>query len=274
MLFERLRFPKEYVRNAAEPPCALDTILALDANLLPFERTDRHAFPIGCRMQFTGWALLPVLGGYRVPEAVLLRIGDTGKYLQATTIFARDDVARNMGDDRLANAGFQGTQTIDDDVPLGRHDLFLAAVGADRSFVEAGLGRSIEIVESKFAFPDLPKSARVTIGPPALTAMHARAGFDGSTRFERGTILVVRGEAAEPETSMPASRVFAVVDDTRYYGGIAGLPNERGERTNYSVRIPTRHMATGAHRLRIAAVSSDGTSYSLGAPMRFVLRSS
>ena len=272
MIFERLRFPKDYVRKPAEPPCALDQLIALDANLLPIEQTNRDTFPIGCMLRFIGWAVLPVLGGYRQPDAVLLRIGEKDVYLHATAAVTRDDVARDIGDDRITSAGFMGTRAIDDGISLGKHRLSLAVVGEDRSYVEVALARTIEIVESKHLFPKIPETERTTVGLPVLESMHARVGYDGNTRFLRGSILVARGESTERELQLPASRVFAIVDDERYFAGISGLPNARGERSGYSIRIPTRYMNSGAHTLQIAAISNDGTSFTLGERTRFVLR--
>ncbi len=271
MAFERLLFPRGYARHAGTAPCALDSIAALDATLLPAHAASAGAFPIGCTVRFDGWAVVPVLGGYSNARAVLLHVGDTKTYLPATVGIARDDVARNLADITLNGAGFRGIRPLDASVPLGRHRLSLAVVSETGQYFESQLDREIDVVASAQLFPNLPVSDRTAVAGPEIEAMHG-AGTSAKAHFERGSILVARGEAVDRDAAHGASRVFAIVDGTEYFGGIAGLTNERGERNAYCVRVPTRHLRPGAHVLRIAAVANDGTSYSLGETYDFVLR--
>ncbi len=270
MSAQATRFFKDFALLPGSAPGALDTLTPLDARLVPLEGHE-GVCPLGSYVRFTGWAAVAAFDGYALPASVFLSIGGRS-HLRAWLGIAREDVSRDLRDARIAMCGFSGTRIVEG-IAAGRYALTLLVVPqGGTSYYETQLGRSLEIVESRVLFPPVPHDDRIAIATPALEAMHGDGSGNASNRFRQGDILVVRGEAFERDSCATPSRIFAIVDDDRYCEAIAGLANDRGERSAFSVRIATERMRAGRHTVRIAAVASDGASYTLGEPVPFVLR--
>lgn len=264
-----MRVSKDSALLPGSAPCALDSLVPLDARLVPIEGIG-GACPLGAYVRFTGWAAVPVYDGYALPASVFLSVGGL-VHLRAWLGVARDDVSRDLHDARIATCGFSGTRLVEG-IAAGRYPLALLVVPqGGTSYYEMPLPASLDVVPSQTLFPHVPRDGRIAIAAPTLEAMHARTSSNAPNRFRVGEILVVRGEAMERDSCAPPSRVFAIVDDERYYEAIAGLANDRGERCGFSVRIATRRMSAGRHTLRIAAIASDGASATLGDPVTFAL---
>ena len=268
---DRMDFPQGYVLRPDRGPCTLDSLVALDANLRPLDGLAPDVFPIGCTTHFVGWAVASTIGGYTLPTMVRLAVDGTHVSVRATLGLAREDVANDLGDRRLRGAGFRGTGTIPHGATPGRYSLSLVVFNADRTYLRNPLPKIIEIADSRLLFPSVPESNRTEIGLATVEAMHGGTRREGA-RFTHGEILVARGEAADRASERPASRVFAIVDGASYHPGIAGLASERGNRNGFTVRIPTDYLEFGKHTLRLAAIATDGTSYTCVEETSFTLR--
>ena len=269
---ERAGFPNGFLRRG-EPVCGhFDEVRFLDTLVRDADGERKRRIPRGCSLFVRGWAYNP--SPPRPATAVLAWI-DESFAIDVAYGRSRPDIALNFGVPELGTCGFQAMYPLGD-LALGAHGVTLATLDGDGGYYVLPQAERFEIVPSRELFPGVARSeeGRMNVSVDGFSAMRSGAIPSGGTLLvERGDIVYVRGWAIDTAGATGPHGVFAIVDDDEYVMGVHGLPREDVARTvrlpgvvrcGFTLRIPTRGLRSGPHRLQIAALAPDET-YGLAA---------
>ncbi len=242
---------------------------------------ENRRVPAGTRVVLRGWAAPPE--GSNTPVRVAALVGE--QVFELSGGRPRPDVAEVFDDEAFATSGFQGFVSLEG-VPLGKHvfRIVLYEENGAISIVESGV--HFEIVASRFAFRATNRVglSEIVVSIDDLTPLCGRGRrHGGALEIEIGETLLVRGWAADLRATALSRGVFGVVDDRDYIMGVHGMPREDvvtvmgdvlpdARKAGFTIRIDTRLLAPGVHRLAIVALGADGASYASYECGEFLLR--
>lgn len=249
--FKKYRVRSQVRREKGASVGAIDETRSIDAagyTLLPPSR-----IPAGCNLYVRGWAIDS--SEHSLAGAVEMII-DSEYVCESVYGLDRPDIAAFFENAELVPSGFKSLCLLGG-LSLGQHLLQVRVFDRKlRMSQELGDSLHFEIVESGLQLPSrerLPDGSILIAVDPLQT--------------QGQNMLIVGGWAFDCNSGACCEAVYAVVDDTQFVRAVYGFPRadvaqHLGTPTaflaGFRVHLSTRHLAPGAHHVRVLAAGSTG----------------
>jgi hypothetical protein len=273
-------FPKGFKRHPEPAQGNVDEFRFIDTLVRDVDPDGKRKIPQGSSLYVRGWALAPEPA--RAGRAAIVTIESRPPFVLKYGV-ARPDIALHLANPDFGACGFVGVYSLVD-LGVGGHQAVVRVIDEDDRFSE--LARiKFEVIPSNRLLADKERlrDDSIAVSIDEVTTMRGSSAFDGATlRATIGDVVVVRGWAIDKSVGFGLGGVFGVLDDDTCVVGVHGLPRldaamsinmPSARRCGFTVRISTRDLKPGAHRLDLAILSADGATYHESRVGRLLLES-